>query len=469
MSRSPILRLLPVLVLVMSILALNCEGPQGPPGAGPGSLSDPSIMPEVIYSYPRASSVGPYPDLYQYSCGWEYCMSYSQFQVRFNKFMDVSSVRRAVSFSSPFNDIRADTGFILSFGGDVFVLNPVDSLGYRYNFRFRIGAAYTMSVDSTATDINGNRLVPPFSATFVPEPTFRVMSVSPADGSADVTTNITVSVNFNGKVTNAILPHLSIDPDPSGIWTLGYDSTFVIFSPAANLKTSTRYTLVVDGSAQDVDGNTIPAPFASVFTTVPFRVTASYPSNGSAGVALTSTVSVSFSVPLDTSTIRAAFHLSPATAGELASIYYGTTYISFTPQGGLLASTTYTLRIDDGLRDLQGDTLEGGYECSFTTAPFSVIMTTPPNGATGVSRSNWIYVGTNAPLAFGTVEGAVSISPNAPLVTSACDGCSGFQVLPQLGMEPNTLYTVTVGSSLRTTRGEALPAPYIFSFTTGPD
>ena len=152
------------IILICAMLAFACEGPMGPSGPGLGSLSDPSIMPKVIYSYPLGSSVGPYPELYQFNCGWEWCTWYSQFQVRFNKFMDLSSVRWAVRLSSPFGDIRADTNFIISVGGDVFILNPVDSLGYRYGFRFRIGATYTLGVDSTARDINGNLLRPPFRA-----------------------------------------------------------------------------------------------------------------------------------------------------------------------------------------------------------------------------------------------------------------------------------------------------------------
>ncbi|HLB00068.1 MAG TPA: Ig-like domain-containing protein [Bacteroidota bacterium] len=455
--------------IITALVSLSCEGPQGPPGSGLGSLSDPSILPEVIYSYPPASSVGPYPELYQYNCGWEWCIWYSQFQVRFNKFMDVSSVRRAVRLSSPSGDIHADTSYILSVGGDVFILNPVDSLGNRYDFRFRIGTPYTMSVDSTAKDINGNPLKPPFTATFIPEPYFRVMKVSPNDGAKDISPNTYITLNFNGRVRNAIISNLSIEPEAGGYWWFGYDSTYVSFSPFQSFRTSTQYTIRVDGSAEDVDGNRIAGPFLSRFTTIPFRISTTYPPEGARDVPLTSRVITYFTVPLDTSTIRPAFHLTPPTPGDLAGFYYGTMYIEFAPQRGLLASTTYTVRIDSTLRWLMGDPFGEAFEYSFTTARFSVAQTFPVDGQTGVPRFNYITVWTNAPLDPASVTPAVQITPPAPLSVSSCDGCSSFQILPYSGLSPNTEYTVTIGASLETQRGQPLGEPYSFSFTTRPD
>ena len=208
-----------MLIFACALTALSCEGPVGPPGPASGfeSLSDPSVMPKVIYSYPGASTVGPFDELYRYECGWEWCVWYSQFQVRFNKFMDVSSVRRAVRLSSPLGEIRADTGFIISVGGDVFILNPVDSNGWRSNFRFTIGASYTIGVDSSARDINGNPLIPAFSATFIPEPYFRVMESEPKNGAVNVSTYYYLTLRFNGNVTREILSHITIEPATAGV------------------------------------------------------------------------------------------------------------------------------------------------------------------------------------------------------------------------------------------------------------
>jgi hypothetical protein len=464
-------RTLAAILLVVAVI--SCEGPTGPagpPGDPNGSLSDPSVMPEVIYSYPGANTTGPYPELYLFDCNFEWCRWYSQFQVRFNKFMDVTSVRRAVRLSSALGDIHADTNFILSVGGDVFILSPVDSNGYRWNFRFRVGEEYSIGVDSTARDINGNALAPSFTATFVPEPYFRVMEMNPPDGATDVPTYVGINVNFNSRILPEILTHITIEPEIPGYWSMGYDSTGVGYQPSSNLPAGTAYTVTVDGTAEDALGNRIQAPVVSHFTTVPFRVTSASPAGGSTGVALTTSPAVYFSVGLDSSTIVPAFHFTPATPGTLNGVYYGTAYLSYSPLNGLLASTTYTMRFDSTLRDLSGNPLPGGYEFSFTTAPFSVLSTQPVGGATGVGRGGYVTVNTNAPIEYATIAGSIGISPSAVISSvSACDGCSSFQFYAPSGLAANTEYTVTIGTALRTKRGQALPAPYTFSFTTGPN
>lgn len=456
-------------LLALAFLTLSCEGPVGPPGSGLGSLSDPTVMPRVLYTYPGASTVGPYDDLYRSECGWEWCYWYSQIQVRFNKFMDVSSVRRAVRLSSPLHDVRADTNFILSVGGDVFILIPVDTHGYRFNFRFGIGVPYTIGVDSTARDINGNPLRPAFAATFVPEPHFRVREASPANGAIDVHTYPYIVLKFNNRVTREILGHVGIDPPATGSWGVGYDSTEAAFTPASNLGTATRYTISVDGAAEDADGNRLPAPFSTSFTTVAFRVTAASPADGSTGIALTAVPSVVFSVPLDTGTIRSSFRIDPPTPGSFNGIYYGTSYVSYAPLDGLLGSTLYTVTVDSSVRATGGDRLGAPYEFSFTTAPFGILSTFPGDGATGVPRANWVTVYANAPLEYSTVAASIRVAPAAVIEASTCDGCSSFQFRAQAGFEANTTYTVTIGNALRTKRGEQLAAPHTLSFTTGPN
>ncbi len=423
----------------------------------------------MIYSYPGANTTGPYPELYRYDCGFEWCYYYSQFQVRFNKFMDLTSVRRAVRLGSPDGNILADTNFIISVGGDVFILNPVDSNGYRGNFRFKVGASYSIVVDSTARDVNGNALVPSFTATFVPEPYFRVRESNPGNGSIDVSVGSGIQLIFNSKIDTSMLSHITISPAVVGNWWIGYDSATVVLNPVAPLTPSTAYTVMVDGSAEDADGNRIVGPFAAGFRTVDFRLSSSSPSPGAGNIGLSSGVYSWFTLPLDTATMRSAFHLTPATPLVFSNIYYGTTGYNVVPTDGLLSSTMYTVRIDTTLRSLAGDRLAAQAEYSFTTAPFGVVSTSPVNDQVGWSRESYIYIRTNAPLDAATVSGSILISPPATLSFSYCDGCSDFQFYPPGGLSALTEYTVTVGTSLKTRRGESLPAPYSFSFTTGPD
>jgi len=94
----------------------GCRGPEGPPGdSSSESLVDPLIKPKVIYTNPLANSVGPYQDFS------------GPITLRFNKIMDKSSLRRALSIEASAGVITIDTNNVRTVGGDVFTFTPIDS------------------------------------------------------------------------------------------------------------------------------------------------------------------------------------------------------------------------------------------------------------------------------------------------------------------------------------------------------
>ena len=87
------------------------------------SPDDPALIPRVVYTYPSANSIGPYPDIYVTPCRY-YCSPEKRLQLRFNKFMDVATVRRSINLSSPRGDVRIDPNLVIPVGGDVFLITP---------------------------------------------------------------------------------------------------------------------------------------------------------------------------------------------------------------------------------------------------------------------------------------------------------------------------------------------------------
>src|SRR2546426_2995352 len=77
------------------------SGPMGPNGAGYESLNDPHIQPVVVFTDPTGASIGPFD-------------SYNQFQIRFNKYMDIASLKRAIRFTSALDDVSTDTSTVSS-------------------------------------------------------------------------------------------------------------------------------------------------------------------------------------------------------------------------------------------------------------------------------------------------------------------------------------------------------------------
>src|SRR5437867_8209440 len=130
------------LSILISLIAVSCEGPTGPPGpSGSDSLTDPTIKPKVIYTYPDNNSIGPYENFG------------TSILLRFNKIMDRTALRRALRLTSPLSDLKVDTTAISTSTGDVFSASVV-SADPNIRFRWRIGETYMLHVDTSAEDVN---------------------------------------------------------------------------------------------------------------------------------------------------------------------------------------------------------------------------------------------------------------------------------------------------------------------------
>ena len=171
-------------------------------------LSDPSIKPAVIYTYPARNSTGPFDNFS------------TTITVRFNKLMDLTSLQHAVRFFSLLGDIKEDTGRASSQSGEVASVSPVMT-NPNIRFLWRIGQMYTLRIENTARDINGNNLIPPFSMTIKPEPYFRVKSMYPVGGNGIVPLGTQIQLYFNGFVDTTIFSSITITPALTGTWRFG--------------------------------------------------------------------------------------------------------------------------------------------------------------------------------------------------------------------------------------------------------
>lgn len=442
------------LTLGLCVLSCNVTAP------GVEGLTDPNIRPRVIYTYPPANTEGPYEDF-----------SYPAIEVRFNKIMNRPSVRRAVSLSSSLGDVRADTNYVYSFGGDIFqIVASSNPAGYPYNFHWRVAQPYSLDISSSAKDVNGNQLIPAFSMTFMPEPYFRVRTVYPQNGASDVYTYSSIYLYFNSPVDTSVFSSIQITPAPQGRWRLDPypDSSNVYFSYTGPgwLANNTSYTITVHTTARDKYGHQLSQQFTSSFTTQSFRVNSTYPYNGSTGVYLNNSISAYFNGAVDTGTVRTAFTISPAIPGYF-TMYDGSDYFSFTPTNGFTSSTQYNATISTALRSKGGGNLSTPFSFSFTTASFFVTSTDPYNGQSNVSRSTSISVYLTGSPDTSTLRNAFGISPNVAGSFTSYDQGSYFYFSPNTILAAYQAYTVSVDSTLRSRSGSRLLAPYTFSFTTG--
>ena len=100
------------LLLLVALLAISCKETEKI-YTPINTLTDPALMPEVIYTFPQRGATGPYE-------GFSTTLT-----VRFNKLMDAASLHHAVHFYSDAGDISPDTSILSINQGDVATISPV--------------------------------------------------------------------------------------------------------------------------------------------------------------------------------------------------------------------------------------------------------------------------------------------------------------------------------------------------------
>jgi hypothetical protein len=303
--------------------------------------------------------------------------------------------------------------------------------------------------------------------TFNPEPYFRVRNVYPANGTTNWSSG-SVELSFNSKVDGSIGSFIQFSPSVPGNWVVSsYDSLTVYFNRTypSGFKENTTYTITVNSGAHDKYGNAFRQSFVSSFSTSSFEIVSSYPYGQN--VSPSNSINISCSVPYDTGSVKKAFKIVPASPGYF-SVYDGSTYFSFYPDGGLIPETAYSVTIDTSFRSRAGGKLASPYEFSFKTGAFGVSYTYPYSNSTDVSRNLYfIDVNCNAAIDTGTIRAAFSV-PGINGHYYFYDGSSNFTFYPDnTPLSAKTTYIGTIAKTLKSKSGHALKAPYIFSFTTG--
>ena len=229
------------------------------------------------------------------------------------------------------------------------------------------------AVISDATDPWEN-VMDPYSWSFTtggPDTTApTVTATEPGAEAADVSVTTTVSATFAEAVSEAEITL----KDPAGAEIPGASAmdgtaTILTFTPAQTLIPNTRYTAEVSG-AKDTAGNVMAAPHVWSFTTAPPDTTAptvteTVPGRDASGVAVTTTVQVTFSEPVSAAQILVKNPANASIAGNVA-MDAANRVLTFTPAQSLAPATKYTVTVS-GAEDAAGNTMTA-YDWSFTTS-----------------------------------------------------------------------------------------------------
>ncbi|MCR4316561.1 MAG: Ig-like domain-containing protein [Planctomycetes bacterium] len=426
-------------------------------------------------------------------------------ELRFNQPVNVSSVTASsIYFRANGNLVAVNHQF--SEANQVVRITPVSPLVS--------GASYEVVISPSVTSVDGESYTGPTNHTFTTTSSAGagnapdtagpiVLSTNPGNNTVGVLLDVTISAVFNesvnpSTVTSNSMQLLQGGSSIPGTFNFSARNTIVTFKSNAQLLPSTSYTLNVGTGIKDLVGNSVQQSVSSSFTTAtaqqldqtPPTVLSVTPANGATNVPTNTTVLVSFSEPMNTTTVSATSFmvLDPSNMPVVGTFTWSNQNkdCTFTPAAGLSPSTTYSINMNSTIADLAGNGLaQTPYISSFTTAatatgggggttggPFQVATVVPANGATNIPVTSTVQV------TFSSAAKPSTVTTNTIQVTDA----SGATVPGTVALDPtntiatftpnanftnNANYNVTVTGVTDPSGGPLATDPYVSTFTTG--
>ena len=365
---------------------------------------------------------------------------------------------------------------------------------------------YTATITTGATDLEGTALASNYvwifttaAAPVLVPPT--VVSTIPTNGATAVPLNQIVSATFSVAMNPATITATTFTltgpgatPVP-GLLAYAAIGNTLTFTPTTNLPASTLFTATITTGAQDLAGVGLASNYVWTFTTgaaigsVPPELVSTTPANTATDVPLNQAVSATFSEAMNPLTITTGtFTLTGpggiTVAGTVA--YDAIDFIAtFTPTAPLIASTTYTATVTNGVTNLAGVPLgTTGAPNPWTFATGTAVVSPPVilgptislfggfggpagmtnqgietvvNGDIGTTGASTLITGfhdtsvmvggiaqctyTETPLNIGQVNGEIATAPPPPTVGCPNEGTAvTFALATQAGLEALTAY-----------------------------
>jgi len=339
------------------------------------------------------------------------------------------------------------------------------------------GTLYTATITTGAKNPTGTALAANFVWTFITIAAPTVVSTVPLNGATAVAVNTAISASFSKAMNPATINATTFTLAGLGATSVGgtvsYSGSTATFTPTAVLANSTVFTATITTGAQDLAGHALLANFVWSFTTAaPPTVVSTIPVNGATAVAVSTTISATFSEAMNPATISAATLTltGPGATPVAGTVTYAGTTATFTPSAVLTTSTSYTATITTGAKDSAGAPVATNVVWTFTTAPpATVVSTIPVNEATAVAVNTAVSATFSDAMNPATINAATftltgpGATPVAGTVTYAGNTAT---FTPTAVLPTSTLYTATITTGARDPAGTALAANFVWTFTT---
>lgn len=146
-------------------------------------------------------------------------------------------------------------------------------------------------------------------------------------------------------------------------------------------------------------------------------VTAIIPSSGASDVAINGSISATFDVAMDSSSLTDSTFVVKigeiSVSGDIALSSDGLT-ATFTPEGGVLAlGTTYTATITTGIKDANGNAIAADYPWSFSTKSGAWSAVTTTSAPAGRYSATAVWADTQMIVWGGTLSNYAGLNTGA--------------------------------------------------------
>jgi hypothetical protein len=286
--------------------------------------------------------------------------------IYFRNIMDQKSVEAA------FHIDPAVEGSFLWYGFD-----PFSSQSYmRFSPRAPLATStvYQVTIDTSASDTAGVKLLEPFQFSFTTEPV-RVEYTSPAHNDTWVSPTNEIYFRFNclmnmESVESAFeLVDSKLNKAEGDFWW--QNAMSMRFRPSSALAARETYRASINSTAEDVSGNRMPERYWFSFTTQPILVTNFSPPPNSNMIPPDVDITIRFNTNMDMESVKSAFQLLNSQQ-ERVSGRFSWNYpyqMNFLPDTMLKYNETYTVTIDITAKDMHGKNLDDPFSFWFKTVP----------------------------------------------------------------------------------------------------
>ena len=385
--------------------------------------------------------------------------------ITFNKMMDINSTQNAVQLLRGASIVNCN----YSWNQNKLSCIPVAQL--------QPNSSYTILVNTSAKDTNGNSLESYFSSSFetVESPEFKVLSVSPFSGQTNIPVNTNINVSFStpvNKTSLAISFSPSLPGSPSLSWVNG-DKQLTI-TPGGNLSGNQLYTITIGTTTKDIYQKSLTNSFISTFTTEILAgpsITSTQPAPGSYEIPLSQNFSFTFDRAMKQTETQNAYEISPTPVAPPSFSWspdLKTLNISYSEN--LIHDTSYLIKVKNTAEDLSGLKMAQDYLLPFITVKRPEVIANsvfPISNAINVATSTQIKIEFSKEMDKTSVESALSLKESGITIAGNYSWQNNeVTFTPASPLNYNSTYQINLTSSAKDTQGNFIEAPFNSIFTT---